>query len=147
MTTRPAKPAHRSWITPYLAVTDVERSIDFYCRAFGFELHRKMRGPDGATDHATLQWEDARLMIGTADRSQNGGAQTALGWTPNALGGVGLVLYVYAEDVDALYKRALEAGARDGFEPDDMFWGDRVCLLYDLDGHAWNFATNRFDYP
>ena len=146
MTTRPPKPADRPWMSPYLALADVSRSIDFYERAFGFELFETRVGPEGVVDHATLQWHDLRLMIGTAHRPKDGGAQQALGWTPNALGGVALVVYVYTEDVDALHKRAVEAGAREGFAPDDMYWGDRVCLLYDLDGHAWNFATNRFDY-
>ena len=52
------------------------------------------------------------------------------------------MLYVYTEDVDALYAQVIEAGAGDGFSPREMPWGDRVCLVFDPDGHAWNIATN-----
>ena len=143
--TRPPKPDDRPWMMPYLAVTDVEKSLDFYKRAFGFEEFRALAGPDGKLAHAGLQWHDARVLIGTAQRETDL-ERTPLGHTPNTLRGTPIVLYLYTDDVDALYERAIEAGAISGYAPDEMEWGDRVCLLFDADGHAWNFATNVSDW-
>jgi PhnB protein len=67
--------------------------------------------------------------------------------TPKTLGGTPSVFYLYSYDVDAAYRRAIDAGAQDGYPPDEMPWGDRVCLVFDPDGHAWNFATNVRDWP
>ena len=52
-----------------------------------------------------------------------------------------LALYVYCDDVDELFARATEAGARVSYPPQNMPWGERVCKIFDLDGHAWSFAT------
>ena len=139
---RPAKPADRPWMMPYLAVSDVEKSLEFYKRAFGFEEFRALVGPDGQLAHAGLQWHDTRILIGSEDRRESEILSSPLGNTPNTLRGTPIVLYLYTEDVDALHERAIAAGARDGYPPTEMFWGDRVCLLFDHDGHAWNFATN-----
>ena len=51
-------------------------------------------------------------------------------------------LYVYCDDVDALFARATAAGAQAKVPPQDTFWGDRMCQLVDPDGHTWNFATH-----
>ena len=146
MPSRPPKPADSPWISPYLAVSDVRQSIEFYERAFGFSLLHTVEGPDNAPIHATLTYHEGMIMLGAEDRSKEL-PRESLGRTPSSLGGSGLVLYAYAEDVDALHARAVEAGARVGFPPEEMWWGDRVCLLFDPDGHAWNFATNSSDLP
>jgi uncharacterized glyoxalase superfamily protein PhnB len=54
-------------------------------------------------------------------------------------------LYVYCNDVDALFARATAAGAKAEQPPQDMFWGDRFCRLQDPDGHSWYFATHKED--
>ena len=143
---RPAKPDDRPWMMPYLAVSDVDKALDFYKRAFGFEEVNALAGPDGRIAQAGLQWHDTRILIGSEDRQEGSNLESPLGRTPNTLGGTPSVLYLYTEDVDALYRRAIDAGARDGYSPDEMPWGDRVCLLFDSDGHAWNFATNVRDW-
>lgn len=144
--TRPPKRDDQPWMQPYLAVADVEKSLDFYKRAFGFEEIQAFAGPDGALAHAALQWHDCRMLIGSEDRREGEILQSPLGRSPKSLGGTPIVLYLFTEDVDALYERAIKEGARDGYAPTEMFWGDRVCLLFDADGHAWNFATNVRDW-
>lgn len=144
--TRPPKPADRPWMMPYLAVSDVDKSLEFYKRAFGFEEVQALVGPQGRLAHAALQWHDTRILIGTQDEEEGEVLQSPIGHTPKALRGTPIVLYLYTEDVDAFYKRALDSGARDGYSPVEMPWGDRVCLLFDGDGHAWNFATNVKDW-
>ena len=142
----PAKPADMPSMFPYLAVADVARSVDFYTQAFGCEHLRTLNGPDGTPAHAHLRYLDLGFMIGSANTSPVGEPHSPVGDTPASLGGTGLVIYCFTDDVDTFYKRAIEAGAVDGYPPDDVFWGDRVCLVFDPDGHAWNFATHKFDY-
>ena len=55
-------------------------------------------------------------------------------------------LYVYCEDVDALFARAVAAGAKAIKPPQDQFYGDRTCTVEDQDGYWWNFATNVADF-
>ncbi|MDJ0851265.1 MAG: VOC family protein [Myxococcota bacterium] len=143
MTTPPTKPGFLPWMLPYLAVADVSRSVEFYTRAFGFEHIRTLDGPDGQPAHAHFRYKDVVFMVGTANRSHVGEPHAPVGDTPATLGGTGLVLYCFTDDVDAFYKHAIEAGAVEGFPPDEITWGDRACLVFDPDGHAWNFATNQ----
>jgi PhnB protein len=145
MAERP-KPEGFPWLMPYLPVADVARAIDFYERAFGFRRANVLRGPDGEKWHAAMTYRDVRILVGIESRGGGELGQHELGRTPNTLGGSSLVLYLFHEDVDALYKQAIEAGAVDGTPPEDAFWGDRVCLLFDPDGHAWNFATHKSPY-
>lgn len=140
------KPADLPWMVPYLAVADVVRSVEFYERAFGCRHLATRLGPDDKPAHARLQYQDLTFMIGKANTASPGEPHSPVGETPVQLGGTGLVIYCFTEDVDAFYKRAVEAGATEGYPPEDMFWGDRVCLLFDPDGHAWNFATHKFDF-
>jgi uncharacterized glyoxalase superfamily protein PhnB len=141
MSNRPARPAGVPWLTPYLCVKDPDASLDFYQRAFGFEKKATMPGPDGRTGHAEMTFRDALIMFGPE------GAYGSPVRAPATLGIPSPVnLYVYCDDVDALYARATQAGARGDVPPNDMFWGDRMCKLTDPDGHSWSFATNVGDF-
>jgi uncharacterized glyoxalase superfamily protein PhnB len=64
---------------------------------------------------------------------------------PASLGATTSSLYVYVPDVDAAFKRAVEAGAKSLMPPADMFWGDRFGTVEDLEGHRWGLATHRKD--
>ena len=141
MSKRPPRPAGTPWLTPYLTVRDADAAIDFYCRAFGFEKRFAMPGPNGKTGHAELTWRDGLVMLGPeCPQAPNTKAPATTG-TPSPVS-----LYVYCDDVDALYRRATAAGADGGQAPQDMFYGDRVCKLTDPDGHTWYFATNVADF-
>lgn len=132
------KPCGSPWIMPYLTVKDAGASLAFYESAFGFARRGVKEGPDGTIVHASMAWQDGVIMFGPE------GAYGGLARSPATLGIASPVgLYVYCEDVDALFDRAIAAGATAQFPPADMFWGDRACGLVDPDGHAWNFATNK----
>ncbi len=133
-----SRPPQMPWLSPYLTVKDAEAALDFYQRAFGFRKRNAVPGPDGKIMHAEMAWQDAVIMLGP--EGGNGcpvGSPATLG-IPSPVG-----LYVYCDDVDALYARAEAAGARVRMPPQDTFWGDRMCQLADPDGHTWNFATFR----
>jgi uncharacterized glyoxalase superfamily protein PhnB len=125
---------------PYLTVRDADAALDFYQRAFGFEKRMAIPGPDGRTKHAEVVWKDAVIMFSPEQPTCPGKAPATSGVAPP----VGL--YLYCDDVDALFARATAAGAKPVSPPQDMFWGDRMCSVLDPDGHSWAFGTNVADF-
>jgi len=117
-------------VTPYLVVSGVARLIDFLKQAFdATEMHRSTR-PDGTIMHAQVRIGDSPIMMGEVWGEFP--AKTAS-------------LYLYVEDCDALYKRALAAGAVSIMEPMDMFYGDRSGGVKDLSGTQWFIGTHKED--
>jgi uncharacterized glyoxalase superfamily protein PhnB len=141
MAARPPRPPETPWLSPYLTVKDSDAGIDFYVRAFGFRKQTAMPGPDGRTAHAEMRWQDALIMFGPEHTCKDGTRAPASSGTLSPV-----TLYVYCDDVDALFERARAAGAMVVDPPGDMFWGDRVCKLRDPDGYVWCFATNVADF-
>jgi uncharacterized glyoxalase superfamily protein PhnB len=125
------------WVTPYLTVKDCTKAIEWYQKAFGFEKKFEMPGPDGKICHAEITWQEASIMLGLEGACGTEVKTPATSGTPSPVS-----LYVYVPDVDALYARAKAAGATIKLEPQDQFWGDRICGLKDPEGHDWCFATN-----
>jgi PhnB protein len=140
MANRPAKPANMPWMLPALTVKDADASVAFYEKAFGFEKRFSMPGPDGRTFHAELGWRDTAFMIGLENDAGPCKSPATLGIRPSSS------LYVYCDDVDALFQRATAAGAAVDMPPQDQFWGDRMCSVIDRDGYIWCFATNVADF-
>ena len=122
-------------LTAYLAVEDADRAIEFYKDAFGAEEVVRMGAPDGRVAHAELQIGDTVLMVSDPYPMQNAKS-------PKELGGTTVSIFMYVEDVDASYKKAIDSGATAIMEPDDMFWGDRFGSFTDPYGHAWAIATH-----
>jgi len=131
-----AIPEGYSTVTAYMCLNDAVKAIAFYKKAFGAEEMFRMPGPDGKICHAEVKIGNAMVMLGEESTQYEGsrGPQTLKGTT------VGLHLYV--ENVDASFKRAVEAGARAIMPPMDMFWGDRFCKVADPFGHHWSIATH-----
>src|SRR5262249_33811374 len=132
----PKKPDNMPWITPYMIVADAAKALNFYVRAFGFHKRFEMKGPNGRIMHAELQHRDGVIMLGEPGPAMPHYAP------PHAYGGVSISVYVYVDDVDALFNRAAAAAAKIERPPADMFYGDRACALIDADGHRWGFATH-----
>lgn len=142
MTDRPAKPADMPRLTPYLTVRDAEKSLDFYQRAFGFEPGMQpLRDGNGVIQHAEMRYQGAFIMMAPEGAWGSHCKAPVTTGTEFPLG-----LYVYCENVDAFHENAVEQGAESMGEPQDMFWGDRMCTLRDPDGYVWSFATNVADF-
>jgi PhnB protein len=122
-------------VIPYLTVDDGKGAIEFYKRAFGATERSSMPGPDGRIAHAELLIGDALIML--SDPFPQFAART-----PKELGDTTVVLFFYAEDVDAVVKTAADAGATITMEPEDQFWGDRLGQVTDPFGHVWQIATH-----
>lgn len=121
--------------TPYLTLKDASEAIDFYKRAFGAVEVFRMNGPDGKIGHAEIRIGNSRLMLG--DESPCSEAKA-----PESLNGTTAGIFLYVEDVDASFKRALDAGARQTGPLQNMFWGDRFGRLTDPFGHKWMLASH-----
>jgi len=122
-------------ITPYLAVDDAARALEFYQRVFGAKEIMRMNNPQGRVGHAEIRIGDSLLML--AEETPNGGLRS-----PLSLKGSTVSIFVYLEDVDSVFHKALAAGAQEVQRPADMFWGDRYGRLTDPFGHSWSLATH-----
>jgi PhnB protein len=128
-------PEGYSTVTPYLAVPNAAEAIDFYTRALGAKERTRMDGPGGSIMHAELELGDSLIML--SDPFPQASTKT-----PKELGGTSVSIMVYVDDIDGLYKQAIDAGATSLMEPDDMFWGDRFGSVQDPFGHSWTIATH-----
>jgi PhnB protein len=122
-------------ITPYLGVESAQEAIDFYQRAFGAKERARMSGPGDSVMHAELEVGDSLVML--SDPFPQSSTKP-----PKELGGTSVNIFMYVEDIDAVYKQAVDAGATSLMEPDDMFWGDRFGSVQDPFGHSWTIATH-----
>src|SRR5262245_52996356 len=125
-------------VTPYLTLNDTAKAIDFYKRAFDATEIMRMPMPNGKIGHAELRIGDSVIML--ADEMPGGE-----GRAPQSLGGTTAGVFLYVKDVDAAYRKAVDAGAKATMQPQDMFWGDRFGKLNDPFGHSWSLATHKED--
>jgi PhnB protein len=122
-------------ITPHLIVRGVAQAVEFYHQAFGAEELYRNLAPDGkAIMHSELLLGDSRFFL--HDEFPDHGALSPLG-----LNGTAITLHLYVEDVDALFQRAVNAGAEVLMPLANCFWGDRFGILKDPFGHQWSVAT------
>jgi PhnB protein len=133
-------PKGYSTITPYLSLDDASGAIEFYKQAFGATEGVRMPTPDGKVGHAELKIGDSMVMLSDMFPQSEGK-------TPKDAGGTTVSLFMYVEDVDASFKRAVDAGATSSQEPEDQFWGDRYASVVDPYGHRWLMATHVEDIP
>jgi PhnB protein len=139
MATRPIPEGYRT-VTPYLAVDDAAEAIAYYTKAFGAKERSRMEAPDGSIGHAELEIGDSLVMLSDP-------FPQATTRTPKELGGTTATVFLYVEDVDAVVKRAVDAGATVTMEVADQFWGDRFGAITDPFGHSWSIATHVEDVP
>ena len=125
-------------VTPHLVCAGAADAIEFYKRAFGAVETSRMPGPDGKLMHASVRIGDSTVML--VDEFPQWGAVG-----PNALKGSPVTIHLQVEDADALFKRAVDAGATVKHAIEDAFWGDRYGVLSDPFGHSWSIATHQRD--
>jgi PhnB protein len=122
-------------ITPYLSLSNAAAMIDFYKNVFGATETMRLRQPDGRIGHAELKINGGSIMM--ADEFPEMGFVS-----PKTLGGVRspVSIHLYVDNVDEVYKRALEAGATSLREPEDQFYGERNAQVRDASGHCWDLS-------
>ena len=134
--TKPVPEGYHS-VTPYLAIKNAAKAIEFYKKAFGAKEIGRISMPDGKIGHAEIEIGDSRIMLAEEFPEWGNKGPETIGGSP-----VGICLYV--ENVDEVFKRAIEAGAKTekNMEVKDQFYGDRSGNLVDPFGHKWTIATH-----
>jgi PhnB protein len=127
-------------VTPYLIVDGASDAIDFYTSVLGATERMRMDAPGGRIGHAELEIGGSVVMLADENPEMN-----ARG--PRAFGGSPVSLMVYVEDVDGVFGRALEAGAKELRPVENQFYGDRMGAFEDPFGHEWNVASHVEDVP
>lgn len=126
-------------VTAYLTIDGAAEAIDFYKRAFG--ATEVMRMPMGdRIAHAEIRIGDSHVML--SDEMPDMGFLS-----PQSRGGATSSLMFYVADVDAAFRKAVEAGATSERPVEDQFWGDRMGTLVDPFGHRWSLATHKETLP
>ena len=124
-------------LTPYLIIDGAAEAMEYYKKAFGaVELFRMDHG--GKIGHAEMKIGDSPFMLG--DEHPEMGYRS-----PKVLGGTPVSLMIYVEDVDTVYKQAIETGGTEVKALQDQFYGDRSGTLTDPFGHVWTVATHKED--
>jgi PhnB protein len=127
-------------ITPHIVVQGAERAVTFYREAFGAEEVSRVPTPDGRLMSVELRIGDGLLHI--ADEFPEMGVLA-----PPSIGGTAVVLALDVADADAVFAKAVTAGAEVLQAPQDMFWGDRHGRLDDPFGHRWSINQHLRDVP
>lgn len=133
MAVPPIPPGYAA-LTPYLSVPDPANAIAFYQKAFGATERMRLMMPDGSIGHAEIEIGASVLMLG--------GPWPQLGFAPPEGGTVAVMIHLYVDDVDAVYDRAVAAGALPMAPVELKFYGDRSGSLRDPFGHRWTVSTH-----
>jgi PhnB protein len=124
-------------LTAYISVKGAIDAIEFYKNVFGAKETGRLSMPDGSIGHAELEIGDSKIMI--AEENEQWG-----NLSPQTIGGTPVSLCLYVEDVDAVFAKALQAGATvtGEMEVKDQFYGDRTGSITDPFGHKWSIMTH-----
>ena len=124
-------------VTPYLIINGAAEAIEYYKKAFGaIELFRMEH--EGKIGHAEIKIGDSPIML-SDENPQEGYA------SPKSLGGSGVGIMIYVDDVDTIYNQAIAEGGVERKALQDQFYGDRSGTLTDPYGHVWTVATHKED--
>ena len=121
-------------ISPSLTCKNAARAIEFYKSVFGATEVMRMPGPEGKIMHAELKIGDSIIFIN--DEFPGMAEAPAPGVTPS------LFMFLYTEDVDSVYNRAVSMGSMVVMPLENMFWGDRYGKVTDPFGHQWGIAQH-----
>jgi len=133
----PVKPIPDGYhtVTPYLIIKGATAALEFYKKALGAKELARYPMPDGTIAHAEIQIGNSRVMLG--EESPERGFRS-----PQTLGGSGTGLCLYVEDIDAWFKRAVDAGGKVLRPVEKQFYGDRTGTFIDPYGHNWTISTH-----
>ncbi|HEX9331290.1 MAG TPA: VOC family protein [Anaerolineales bacterium] len=127
-------------ITPHIVIRDAGRAAEWYKQALGAEERGRIPVSGGKFMQIELWFGDSAVMI--ADEFPEAGVLS-----PQTIGGNPVVLHFSTENVEALWKRAIDAGAEVVQPLQDQFWGDRYGQIRDPFGYRWGLAQHVRDVP
>jgi PhnB protein len=135
--TKPIPDGYHS-VTPYLIINGAADALEYYKKAFGATELFRMPAPEGKIGHAEIKIGDSPIML--ADEFPEMGYKS-----PKSLGGSPVSIMIYVDDVDTVFKQAVDAGGKEQRPIKDQFYGDRSGTLEDPFGHVWHVATHKED--
>jgi PhnB protein len=130
MAARPIPEGYRT-LTPYFSVRRADKFIEFLKAAFDATVNFVIKGPGSTVMSSEILVGDSLVMVGEDDAEESSQMRA--------------MLYMYVKDVDAVYKKAIRAGAKSIMEVEDQFWGDRTGVVQDKAGNQWWIATHKED--
>lgn len=133
-------PAGYHTVTPYLIVRDGDHALDFYKQTFTATEVMRFPEPGGKLMHAEIKVGDSLIMLGDEHPEWNT-------LSPQTVGGTPVSLMLYAEDADAVFDRAVAAGAKVLQPVQNQFYGVRSGTILDPFGHQWTIGTHQEDVP
>jgi len=123
-------------LVPHMVLRNADKAIEFYVKAFAAKEVMRMHGPDGKSIiYASLQFGDSTISL-CEEMPQ------CESKSPETLGGTNVAMFLYVPDVDASFKKAVDAGCTVKMPVMDMFWGDRFSCVIDPFGAVWNLSTH-----
>lgn len=129
-------------VNAILVVDDGAKAIDFYQKALDAKIMERFNRPDGKLMHASLKIGDSTAMLGEECPPHPGHEENCCK-SPSSLRGTTTSLYLYVENVDVSFDKAIKAGGKVIMPVADMFWGDRMGQFKDPFGHHWMIATQK----
>jgi PhnB protein len=121
-------------ITTQMTLDNAAQTIDWYKRALGAEEISRRKGPDGKIMHAELKIGDTRIFVNDVMPGLRG---------PKGYGGSPASLWLYVDNCDTFFNRAVGAGGKIQIPMSDQFWGDRAGAFADPEGYTWWVATRK----
>jgi PhnB protein len=121
-------------LIPHIICQNAAEAVEFYKKAFGAEPLGVFTMPDGKVMHGAINIDGVTIYL--VDEFPEMGAKS-----PKTLGGSPVTLHLQVADCDAVFQRAVDAGAEVRMPLQEMFWGDRYGQLTDPYGHTWSIAT------
>jgi PhnB protein len=122
---KPKVPEGSSVVSPYMILNSVEEQLEFFKKVFDAEVKDSVKQSDGLIMHAEIRIGDSSIMMGRANENFPSNQS---------------MVYVYVDDADAAYKKAIEYGAKSLMEPEDRFYGNREGGVMDTQGNTWWIA-------
>jgi PhnB protein len=123
-------------LIPQLTLDNAAQAIDWYKKALGAEEVGRGLGPDGKIMHAEIKIGGSRFFVNDVMMGQK---------SPKGYGGSPASFWLYVENSDTVYSRAVDAGAKVQMPLDNQFWGDRAGCVSDPEGYSWWIATRKED--
>ena len=125
-------------VTASLTVKEASKAIEFYKKAFDAKELNRFPGPDGKIMHAEIKIGNSIVMLNDEIPDMNCKS-------PQSIGGTGSSIFLYVNDADATFNKAVSVGAKPQMPLMDAFWGDRFGSIEDPFGHVWSIATRKKD--
>ena len=125
-------------LNAYITIKSCSDAIEFYKKAFNTKEKGRLPMPNGLIGHAEIEIEGSLLMV--ADENIEWGNKS-----PETIGGNPMSFGLYVKDVDAAFKKAIDAGAKEVMKVDDMFYGNRIGQVIDPFGYKWMICTHKED--